>query len=45
MKAAESLGEIGPPAKPALPSLRRLLDDPSPSVQESAQEAIARIDR
>jgi N-acyl-D-amino-acid deacylase len=43
-RAAQSLGAIGLAAKPALPALRRLLNDGDPEVRSKAVEAIQRID-
>jgi HEAT repeat protein len=44
MDAAEALGRSGPRGKPALAALRQLLEDEQPSVRESAQAAIERIE-
>jgi hypothetical protein len=41
--AARSLGEIGPPARSALPALARLLNDQDEDVREAATEAIRSI--
>jgi HEAT repeat protein len=42
--AAQALGAIGPPAKGAVPALRKLLTDPDETVQVIAQEAIEKIE-
>jgi HEAT repeat protein len=41
--AADSLGQIGEPARPALQPLWRLIHDPDEAVRESAVRAIHRI--
>ena len=41
--AAEALGQIGQPARPALQPLWRLIRDPDEAVRESALRAIRRI--
>jgi hypothetical protein len=43
-EAASALGELGPPARAALPALERLLEgSPDAGVQDAARAAIARI--
>ncbi len=41
--AARMLGEIGPDARPALPKLRKALDDRSPFLRRAAMTAIVKI--
>jgi HEAT repeat protein len=41
--AAEALGEIGPPAKQAIPDLKKAFGDPSPIVQAAAGHALTRL--
>jgi HEAT repeat protein len=40
---AEALGEIGPPAGPAVSHLRALLDDDTPEVRLAAEESLRKI--
>jgi HEAT repeat protein len=42
--AAETLGQIGPDAKAAIPALRLAAQDGVPQVREAALEALRRID-
>ncbi len=42
-EAAAALGDIGPVAKSALPTLKKALTDESPTVREAAQETIKKI--
>jgi HEAT repeat protein len=44
-QAALALGEIGPPARAALPRLRRLESDPQTPVRRAAVEAREKIRR
>lgn len=44
IEAASTLGELGKLASPALPALKKALEDPSPAVKEAAQAAIDRIE-
>jgi hypothetical protein len=41
--AIQALGEVGPAAKEAIPSIRSMLKDPNPGVQASAKLALIRI--
>ena len=43
-KAAEILGEIGPPAKPAIPLLRQRLNDQEPKVAVRSATSLRKID-
>jgi HEAT repeat protein len=43
LAAVQALGIIGPPAKPAVPTLWRLIRDPDETVREAALRAIKRI--
>ena len=43
LAAAQALGLIGPPAKPAVQPLWRLIRDPDEAVREAALRAIKRI--
>jgi HEAT repeat protein len=43
-EAAATLGEIGAPAKAALPALKQALNDRSAAVQDAARQAIQRIE-
>jgi len=42
-EAAASLGDIGAPAKSAVPALQKALEDESPAVREAAAEALKQI--
>jgi HEAT repeat protein len=42
--AAESLGRLGPLAKPAVPALKAALKDPDDDVQAAAAAALERIE-
>jgi len=44
-EAAASLGEIGAPAKSAIPALKKLLNDPVPAVREAAAAALEKLDK
>ncbi len=41
--ASQALGKIGPPARPAVPELIRLLKDPFPAVRTAAAVALGQI--
>src|SRR5262249_3796634 len=41
--AAGLLGELGPPARPSLPALRRCLDDEDQNVRRAAEAAVPRL--
>lgn len=43
MAAARALGEVGPPARSAVPRLRALLKDNNSDVREAVEEALQRI--
>jgi hypothetical protein len=43
LKAAETLGRIGPAAAPAVPQLTRLLDDPEPQIRKAAIRTLGQI--
>jgi HEAT repeat protein len=43
-RAAESLGELGPDAKEAVPALQRALTDTVPAVRIRATNALSKID-
>jgi HEAT repeat protein len=43
VQAAVALGDLGAAAKPALPMLKRLLDDSNPLVRQAAEEATKKI--
>jgi len=43
LKAAETLGRIGPDAAPAVPALTRLLDDPDARVRKAAIRTLGQI--
>jgi HEAT repeat protein len=43
--AIEVLGQIGPPAKAAIPALRQCLDSPDDIVRERAADALKRIEK
>jgi hypothetical protein len=42
--AARALSRIGPPAKPALPELTKLLRHPDPMLAATAADAIKKIE-
>src|SRR5262249_27403393 len=44
VKAIELLGQIGPPARAALPKLRALRDDEEPDVREAAGKAVKKLE-
>jgi len=44
VQAAIALGELKALGKPAVPVLKKLLDDPSPAVRQAAEEAIKQIE-
>jgi hypothetical protein len=41
--AARALGEVGPPARPAVPVLRKFLKDTNPDTREAVEEALQKI--
>ena len=41
--AATALGQLGPPARDAVPTLRRALEDPGASVRAAARDALGRV--
>jgi HEAT repeat protein len=44
LAVARALGEVGPEARPAVPQLRKLLQDNSKDVRQAAEEALQRIE-
>jgi HEAT repeat protein len=43
VEVANTLGEIGPAAKPAIPALEKAAKDPSPAVSAAATEALKKV--
>ena len=44
-QAIMALGDLGPIAKPALPTLTRLLDDSNAMIRQAAEEATKKINQ
>jgi HEAT repeat protein len=42
-ESARTLGELGPPAIPSVPAIKKLLMDPDPGVQAAAKEALGKL--